>query len=152
MSEESIRQHLRAALDAIVSREREREPERAGDAGGAGVLASACIRTMRPLVEALSAVASETRGIGGLVIRAEADSGKAEVEFTDNGRSRRTLALSSDVASNRFEVEETQYFPLSGDRASYLHCFDMPEDALHFVLGMIGSHIASRQELPEKLA
>ena len=58
MSEQSIRQHLRAALDAIVSRERERE--RAADAGGAGVLASARIRTMRPLVEALSAVAGET--------------------------------------------------------------------------------------------
>ena len=149
MSEQSIRQHLRAALDEIVLREQ----ARLGDAAaGADALASARIRTMQPLVEALSSVASETRDVGGLVIRAAPDSGQARIEMTDERRSCRTLALSSDATSNRFEIEETQYFPLSGDRVSYLHCFDTPEDALHFVLGTIGSHIASRQALPEKLA
>ena len=149
MSEQSIRQHLRAALDAIVSREQARLRDAAA---GADALASARIRTMQPLIEALRSVASETRGVGGLAIRAAPDSDQARVEMTDDGRSCRTLALSSDAASNRFEVEETQYFPLSGDRVSYLHCFDTPEDALQFVLGTIGSHIASRQALPEKRA
>jgi hypothetical protein len=142
VSEQSIRQHLRSALDAIVAREQARLRDATG---GADTRESARIRTMRPLVEALRTVANDTGGVDGLSIQVAPDGGRAGIEMLEAGGSRRALAISTDAACSRFEVEEAQYFPLSGDRVSYLHCFDAPEDVLHFALEMIGTHIASRR-------
>jgi hypothetical protein len=77
---------------------------------------------------------------------------QARIEMMKAADSRHSLAISTDVGNRRFEVEEEQYSPLSGDRVSYLHCFETGEEVVRFLLQMIGTHIALRQSVAEKLA
>jgi len=149
VSDESIRGHLRAALDAIVVRESARLREAVG---GVDVRVAGRIRAMRPLVESLRMLSEETGSVGGLRIDAPAEGERAWIEMVETAGSRHTLSISTDAENRRFEVEECQYFPLSGDRASYMHCFDTAEEVLRFVLEMLGLHIASRQALAGKPA
>jgi hypothetical protein len=143
--DESIRRHLRSALDAIASRERD---QRSAEVGGTDARVAARIRAMHPVIEALRALSHET--IADLTIFADTHGQTAQVEMVESAGSRHSLAISTDAENRRFEVEENQYFPLSGDRASYVHWFETPEDLLRFVLEMIGTHIAARQVLAEK--
>jgi hypothetical protein len=85
-------------------------------------------------------------------IQATPGSEQASVEMVEAGESRHSLSVSTDAVNGRFEVEETQYFPLSGDRASYIHRFDGAEEVLSFLLQMIGTHIACRRTLAAGLA
>ncbi len=149
MSEESIRQHLRAALDAIVSREtaRLRDPVAGSDARIAGRA-----RAMRPLIEAFKSVADETGDVGGLTIQPGADGEQAWIEMVNAANCCHSLKISTDSHNCRFEIEERQYFPLSGDRVSYLHCFDTTEEVLRFALQLIGNHIASRRTPVQRAA
>jgi hypothetical protein len=147
--DESIRQHLRSALDAIVSREQNRLRD---EIGGTDTRVAARIRAMRPLIEALRLLSDETVDVGGLTIHAVPHAESARIEMTEAAGSRHSLVISTDAQSRRFEVDENQYFPLSGDSASYIHCFDTAEEVLRFALEMIGTHIASTRALAERLA
>jgi hypothetical protein len=147
--DESIRRHLRSALDAIVSREQD---QRRAEVGGTDARIAGRIRAMHPVIEALRALSDETGDIADLTIGAASQGQTAHVEMVESGGARHSLAISTDAENRRFEVEENQYFPLSGDRASYIHWFESSEDLLRFVLEMIGTQIASRQALAEKHA
>lgn len=149
MPDESIRRYLRSALDAIVSREQD---QRLAAVGGTDARIAARIRAMHPMIEALRALSDETGDVAGLTIRAPTQGQTAQVEMVESAGSRHSLTISTDAENRRFEVEENQYFPLSGDRASYIHWFESSEDLLRFVLEMIGTQIASRQAVAGKRA
>jgi len=100
---------------------------------------------MRPLMAALKAVSDETQGVAGLTILAMAGGAQARIEMVGAAGLRHSLLISTDPDNRRFEVEETQYFPLSGDRASYLHYFGTAEEVLQFSLQLIGAQIAIQQ-------
>jgi len=148
-SDESIRQHLRSALDAIVSRQTDRLCEEVGDTDAH---AAGRVRAMRPLVEALKVLADETGDVGGLTIHAMTQGQSARIELVGAAGACCCLAICTDAENRRFEVEEKQYFPLSGDCASYVYCYDTAEEVLRFALEVLGTHIASRKTLPENLA
>jgi len=107
---------------------------------------------MHPVIEALNALSDETSDVAGLTIRAASRGQTAQVEMVEPVGSRHSLSISTDADNRRFEIEEGQYFPLSGDRASYIHWFDSAEDVLRFVLEAIGAQIASRHVPAEKSA
>jgi hypothetical protein len=142
VSDESIRQHLRSALDAIVSRETDRLRD---EVGGTDARVAGRVRAMRPLIEALKLLSDETGEVGGLTIHAMTQGQSARIELVGATGACCCLAISTDAENRRFEIEEKQYFPLSGDCASYIHYFDAAEEVLRFTLEMIGTHIASRQ-------
>jgi hypothetical protein len=149
VSDESIRQHLRSALDAIVSRETDRLPD---EVGGTDVRVGRCVRAMRPVIEALKLLSDEIGDVGGLTIHAMTQDRSARIELVGAAGACCCLAICTDLESRRFEVEEKQYFPLSGDCASYIYRFDTAEEVLRFALEVIGTHIASRQTRIENLA
>jgi hypothetical protein len=100
---------------------------------------------MHPVMEALRALSDETGDVADLTFRVASQGQTAQVEMVECAGSRHSLAISTDAENRRFEVEENQYFPLSGDCASYIHWFESSEDLLRFVLEMIGTQIASRR-------
>jgi len=142
MRDESIRQHVRSAMSAFASCEAARGADAPVciDAGTASR-----VRTMRPLMAALKAVSDETQGVAGLTILAMAGGAQARIEMVGAAGLRHSLLISTDPDNRRFEVEETQYFPLSGDPASYLHYFGTAEEVLQFSLQLIGAQIAIQQ-------
>ncbi len=149
VSDESIRQHLRSALDAIVSRETDRLCE---EMGGTEARAAGRVRAMRPLVDALKLLAHKTGDVGGLTIHAMTQGQSARIEWVEAAGACCCLAICADAENRHFEVEEKQYFPLSGDCASYIYCYDTAEEVLRFAFEVLGTHIASRKAVTENLA
>ncbi len=149
MPDDLVRKHLRCALEAIVKREAERRPDASETADTRSAMR---IRFMHPVIEVLRVLQDETGQVGGLTIDAMLEGESARIEMQESSGARHSLAISTDGDNRRYEVEENQYFPRSGDRASYVHWFETAEDVLRFVVQLIGTHMASQLTLTAKLA
>lgn len=146
MSEESVRKHLRAALEEVLSTEKARL-HKLYDESDADIAGR--IKMMGPVVEALNSLKGEVGDVEGLEIF-PAPHGHMVTIGLDSSASRQSLSISTNIGNAKFQVQEHLYYTFSSDSFDKLHEFSSTEDVLKLVVDAVGKHIASNQVLNER--
>ncbi len=135
MSQEAVRQHIRAALDQVVRSEEDRLNAyyRAlkGDSDRGEAL-------MRPVNEALDALRDETSSVEGLSI----DTRPSNSEVKLVGRVTKTWIRIGVSLEAEFKVETLVTYSFDDHPSETTRKTSSPEDVLKWVLEEVGTHIA----------
>lgn len=147
MSEENIRNHLRAALNEIVASEKYRLHKFYDDSD---VNRDASIEMMGPIIEALNALKNEIVGVEfELEVSTEFCGTKATAYFGARvgELAEQSISIESKGKDTKFRVENFRVGFGVEPRVDY---FELPEDALKVVIEAAGHHMAMRQVLDER--
>ena len=139
MSNENIKEHLRAALSEVVTKDKDRTESIFDDSDERS---KQQFKKMAPLLEAISLLSEEVGTIGGLRVSVADHGHMATVEAKDSTSSCR-LSISTNYDNEKFEVEESRFYSFSSDYSQNTHLFDTAEEVMELVLDVTGKHIAS---------
>lgn len=145
MSDDTIRRHLRAALEEVVSAEKARL-HKLYDELDADIASRA--RTMEPVIAALNALKAEVGEIEGLEISPSPPGRMATIDLNASD-SHTSFSISPDIGNSRFLVE-IQHVAFSSEDFDEHHEYSSAEDVLKLVVDAVGKHIASSQILGER--
>src|SRR5262249_50628027 len=146
MSEKSIRGHLRAALQEVISAEKTLL-HRLYDNIDAHTVG--CIKMMEPVISALNFLKVEVGEVEGLEISVAPHGHMATIRLK-SFPSGRTLSISTTNDNSKFEVDESHHDTLFAEKVYERHEYSTAEDVLRLVLDAVGKHIASNQVLCER--
>jgi hypothetical protein len=146
MSIDTVRKHIRAALDDVVASEKQRLHE-FYDKSDARI--AKCIEVMRPVIDALTALQSEVSNVSGLSISTAGHGHMATVELKGSASSQR-LSISTAFGNAAFEIKERAYSSWNAETAELIHNFSTADEVLEFVLLAVGKHVASNEVLNER--
>lgn len=147
MSKETIRYHLRAALDEVISDEkaslRQKFAEEDADA-------AARAKMLQPVIEALESLKAEVGVHEWLDISLE--SHRATIELTrKSSTSSHSLEVSTNEENSAFEITEKYWCDIPDYCSVKHHEFSSPEEALKLVVDAVGKGIAIEQVITERL-
>lgn len=146
MAQESIRKHLRAALDEVLSAEKARL-HKLYDESDADIAVR--VKMMGPIIEALNSLKQEVGSVEGLEISPAPHGHMARVRLKSSA-SQQSLSISTNIGNSQFQIEEHLYYTFSSDSFEKRHEFTSAEDVLTLVVDAVGKHIASNQVLSER--
>lgn len=146
MAQESIRKHLRAALDEVLSAEKARL-HKLYDESDADIAVR--VKMMGPIIEALNSLKQEVGSVEGLEISPAPHGHMATVRLKSSA-SQQSLSISTNIGNSQFQIEEHLYYTFSSDSFEKRHEFTSAEDVLTLVVDAVGKHIASNQVLSER--
>ncbi len=146
MSIDSVRKHLRAALDEIISSEKKRLHD-FYDESDASIARR--VELMRPVITALAALRSEVGEVKGLTI-STANHGHMATIGLKGGASDHTLSISTAYDNTQFQIEERTYNSFDDETDEKLHNLATADEVLERVLEAVGKHVASTQVLHER--
>jgi len=147
MTDVSIREHLRAALEETIAQEKKRLHD-IYDKSDADIAAR--IEMMRPLVSSLMALDLEIGKVEGVEIRPAPHGHMATVRLQSSTLDQ-TFSISTTSGNQSFEVEERSYYKF-GDRDTFeqRHSYPSADQVLALVVDAIGKHIAQQRVLSER--
>lgn len=147
MSEETVRHHLRAALDEVVSGEKAslRQKFTEEDAIAAGRL-----KVMRPAIEALISLKTVVGVHEWLDISLESQRATIELSKTSSTSSH-SLEISTNEENSAFEITERYWCDIPDYCSVKYHEFSSAEEVLKFVVDEVGKRIALEQVVFERL-
>jgi len=146
MSLDSVRKHIRAALDDVVASEKKRLHE-FYDKSDAGIAKR--IEIMRPVIDALEALRREVADVKGLTISSASHGHMATIELK-GGASTQTLSISTTYDNSQFEIEERTYYSFDAETSELTHKLSTADEVLELVVGAVGKHVASMEVLGER--
>ena len=146
MSNDSMRKHLRAALNEIISPEKVRLHE-FYDKSDAKI--SKRIELMRPVIEALHALRAEIREVKGLSIRPASHGHMATVELNASA-SNQTLSISTTHDNTQFAIEERISYSFDSETKETEHRLSTANEVLEYVVVAVGKFVASSEVLHER--
>lgn len=146
MSIDSIRKHLRAALDEVISSEKKRLHD-FYDESDASIARR--IELMRPVIIALEALRSEVGEVKGLTISTASHGHMATIGLK-GGASDHTLSISTAYYNTQFQIEERTHYSFDAETDEKIHNLATADEVLECVLGAVGKHVASTQVLRER--
>ena len=147
MSQESVRDHLRAALAAVTSGEKIRL-----NAAHSKLDADQARRAerLRPVFAALRILAEEVDGVTGVAIRL-AEQGHIATLYLEAAGSSHSFSISVPSTSDRFRVQETKDCSFMDEYVKDVHEFAEAERALELVVTAVGKHVAQSAAVKERL-
>lgn len=146
MSNDSIRKHLRAALNEIISSEKGRLHE-FYDKSDANI--SKRIELMRPVIEALHALRDEVGELKGLSIRPASHGHMATIELNASA-SKQTLSISTTHDNTQFAIEERISYSFDNETTETEHRLSTADEVLEHVVAAVGKLVASSEVLRER--
>lgn len=146
MTSDSIRMHLRAALDEVISSEKKRLHE-FYDKGDANIARR--IERMRPFMEALAGLRDEVGDVKGLSISLATHGHMATIDLNESA-SRKTLSISTTHDNAQFEVQERTYHSFDAETHQATHRLSSVAEALEYVVAAVGKHVASSEVFAER--
>jgi hypothetical protein len=146
MSEESIRKHLRAALDEVVSAEKTSLRKKLDEQDA---ISASRVKMMRPVIEALDSLKAEVGVFEWLEISLETQSATIELMKTSSTSSN-SLRISTNEGNSAFEVAEEYSCDIPDYCYVKYHEFSSAEEVLKLVVGAVGENIALRQVTNER--
>ncbi len=146
MSLDSVRKHIRAALDDVVASEKKRLHE-FYDKNDASIAKG--IEIMRPVIDALEALRREVAYVKGLTINSPSHGHMATIELK-GGTSTQTLSISTTYDNSQFEIEEQTYYSFDAETSELTRRLSTAEEVLELVVGAVGKHVASIEVLGER--
>jgi len=147
MSEETIRHHLRAALDEVVSSEKAllREKYAEEDAISAGR-----VNMMRPVIEALGSLKVEISAHKWLHISLESQHATIDLNASTS-QSSHSLEITTNEGNSAFDITERFWCDIPDYCSVNHHEFSSPEEVLKLVVDAVGKSIALAQVIIERL-
>lgn len=146
MTEETIRKHLRAALEEVVSAEKEHLHDFYGKSD---VDIADRIKMMEPIITSLNMLRAEVGGVEGLDISPAPHGNMATVGINASA-SRTSLSISTNIGNTKYQVEERHYYSFSAESSEEHHEYSSAEEVMKLVVEVVGKHIASNQVLSER--
>ena len=146
MKEETIRKHLRAALEEVVSAEKE-NLHNFYDKSDADIADR--IKIMEPIITSLNLLKAEVGVVEGLDI-SPAPHGHMVTVGLNASASRTSLSISTNIGNTKFQVEERHYYSFSAESSEEHHEYSSAEEVMKLVVELVGKHIASNQVLSER--
>lgn len=148
MSEESIRKHLRAALNEVVSAETAllRKKFEKQDA-----ISARRETIMKPVIQALQSFKTEVGAFDWLEISLEAQ--RATIDLMKaSSTSSHSLEISANAENRAFHIAETYWCDIPDYCFVKDHEFSSAEEVLRFVVEAVGKRIALQRVTMERIA
>lgn len=146
MSLDSVRKHIRAALDDVVASEKRRLHE-FYDKSDASIASR--IEIMRPVINALEALRGEVSDVKGLTISSASHGHMATIEMK-GGASTQSLSISTSYDNSQFEIQERTSYSFDAETSELTHRLSRAEEVLECVVEAVGKHVASTEVLGER--
>lgn len=147
MSEETIRHHLRAALDEVVSDEKASPRQKFAEEDAKS---AARAEMLRPVIEVLESLKEEIGVHEWLDISLE--SYRATIELSKrSSTSSHCLEISTNEDNSAFEITGKYWCDIPDYCSVKYHEFSSPEEALKLVVDAVGKGIALQQVVTERL-
>lgn len=147
MSEESVRNHLRAALDEVVFAEKASLREKFDEQDA---ISASRVKLMRPVIEALDSFKAEVGVFEWLEISLETQSATIELMKTSSTSSH-SLEISTNEGNSAFNVVEKYWCDIPDYCTVKCHEFSSAEEVLKLVVDAVGKRIALQQVTIERL-
>ena len=147
MEDDKVLQHLRSALNEIISSEKLRLYQLYDNSDADHAQR---IKKMSPIMQALNILNDEIGEVKGLKISTAPHGHMAIVDIEDSVSSD-YFKISTNVGNSKYEVERLSCFNIGDDEPDEKeYNFDDAAEVLRLVIDAIGKHIASRQVLDER--
>jgi hypothetical protein len=147
MEDDSIRKHLRAALNEIISSEKNRLHQLYHDSDAD---IAQRVKKMAPIIQALNVLQNEIGEIKGLEI-STAPYGHMATISLETSVSSDYFSISTNIGNTNYTVERLSCFFIGDDEpVEKEYNYDDASEVLKLVVDAIGKHIASEQVLHER--
>ena len=148
MSIDSVRKHIRAALDEIVASEKKRLHE-FYDKSDANI-AKRC-EVMSPVIDAVEVLRREVAEVKGLTISSASYGHMVTIELK-GGASTRRLSISTTYDNSQYQIEDRTWYSFDVESSELTHRLSTPNEVLELIAGAVGKHVASMEVLDERRA
>jgi hypothetical protein len=146
MSDANIKKHLRAALDEAINSEKARVHEILDDADQRSAVQREMLAPLLTLIEALR---DEVGEVDGLEISTAPHGHIAHVRVTSSTFVCR-LSISTTFDNSKFEIEEYSYYTFADGDTERKHRYDTADEAMQYVIKVVGNHIGSAEAHEER--